>query len=171
MKPDAIDDELWDGIYDTYVADKNNLGVKQYFKDINPAAIQEMTAVMLETVRKGMWDASPEQIKAIADLHTEVVNEFGAACSGFVCDNAKLRDFIAQNVDKQRAADYNKQVAQVRAEAVSGDDGMVMKKEELNSQETVTNRISGILVAAGVIVALVVIAVIMRRRRRHSDEL
>ena len=28
MKPDAIDDELWDGIYDTYVADKNNLGVK-----------------------------------------------------------------------------------------------------------------------------------------------
>ena len=42
MKPQAIDNELWDDIYDTYVADKNNLGVKDYFKSVNPAAIQEI---------------------------------------------------------------------------------------------------------------------------------
>ena len=34
MKPDAIDDELWDDIYDTYVADKNHLGVKEHFADV-----------------------------------------------------------------------------------------------------------------------------------------
>lgn len=98
MKPDVIDDELWNDIYDTFVSDKHNLGMKQYFTSVNPAAIEEITAVMLETARKGMWNASAEQISTLAELHTEVVNEYRPSCSGFVCDNAKLRDFIASNV-------------------------------------------------------------------------
>ncbi|MCM1521024.1 MAG: cobaltochelatase subunit CobN [Muribaculaceae bacterium] len=169
MKPQAIDDELWDDIYDTYVADKNNLGVKEYFKSVNPAAIQEMTAVMLETVRKGMWDATPEQISAMADLHTEMVNEFGAACSGFVCDNAKLRDFISEKARPENASAYNNAVAQVRAEAIAGDDGMVMKKEQLNQTDSVVNRISGLLVGVGVVVAIVIILLLLRRRRKNNE--
>lgn len=168
MKPEAIDDELWDDIYDTYVADKNNLGVKDYFKNVNPAAIEEMTAVMLETVRKGMWDATPEQISAMAELHTEVVNEYGAACSGFVCDNAKLRDFIASKAPANAAA-YNAAVAQVRAEAVAGDDGMVMKREELNQTDSVVNRINGLVVGVIVVIALVIIIVLLRRRRKANE--
>lgn len=169
MKPDAIDDELWDDIYDTYVADKNQLGVKEHFADVNPAAIQEMTAVMLETVRKGMWDASPEQVAAMAELHTETVNKYGAACSGFVCDNAKLRDFIASKVSGQAAAQYNDKVASVRAEKTGADnDGMVMKREEVNSTDTEVNRINGILVGAGVIVAIAVFVAVIRRRRKNS---
>ena len=31
MKPDVIDDELWNDIYDTYVRDKNGLGMEKYF--------------------------------------------------------------------------------------------------------------------------------------------
>lgn len=166
MKPQAIDNELWDDIYDTYVADKNNLGVKDYFKSVNPAAIQEMTAVMLETVRKGMWNASPEQIARLAELHTEVVNEYGAACSGFVCDNARLRDFIASKAPEQAAADYNKAVAQVRAENISANDGMVMKRDELNHTDTVTNHISGIIVAVAVLAAAIGLALLIRRRRK-----
>lgn len=169
MKPDAIDDELWDDIYDTYVADKNHLGVKEHFADVNPAAIQEMTAVMLETVRKGMWDASPEQVAAMAELHTETVNKYGAACSGFVCDNAKLRDFIASKVSGHAAAQYNDKVASVRAEKTGADnDGMVMKREEVNSTDTEVNRINGILVGAGVIVAIAVFVAVIRRRRKNS---
>ncbi len=170
MKPDAIDDELWNDIYDTYVADKNSLGVKEYFKQTNPAAIEEMTAVMLETVRKGMWDASPEQVAEMARLHTEVVEEYGAACTGFVCDNAKLRKFISKQVAPQSAAAYNKAVADVRAENVSADnDGMVMKREELNPTETATNRINGIIVAAIVVVAAVGLLLLIRRRRKNNQ--
>ena len=91
MKPSAIDKELWDDIYATYVKDEKNLGVHEFFCENNPAALQEFTAVMMETVRKGMWKATPEQLKAIAELHAKSVAEFGAGCSGFVCDNAKLR--------------------------------------------------------------------------------
>ncbi len=170
MKPEAVDDELWDGIYDTYVKDVNNLGLREYFSDKNPAAIQEMTAVMLETVRKGMWDATPEQIAEIAKLHTESVAEHGAACSGFVCDNAKLRDFIASKVSKEAAANYNKEVASVRAENIAGDsDGKVMKKEELNTADKVTNRINGVIVTVCAVIAIIIFAVIIRRRRKATS--
>lgn len=169
MKPDAIDNELWNDIYDTYVGDKYNLGVKDYFSSKNPAAIQEMTAVMLETARKGLWNASPEQVAALAELHTEMVAEFGAACSGFVCDNAKLRDFISSKVPASAASQYNSAVAQARAEAVGTDaDGMVMKREDLNPTETTTNTVSGIIVAAIVVVALIGLVVLIRRRRKQQ---
>lgn len=36
MKPAAIDKELWDNIYNVYVKDELNLGVKQYFEQQNP---------------------------------------------------------------------------------------------------------------------------------------
>lgn len=167
MKPEAIDNELWNDIYDTYVADRNNLGIKQYFSDSNPAALQEMTAVMLETARKGMWKASPEQIKALAELHTEMVEKHGAACSGFVCDNAKLREYIASNVSKPAAEAYTREVASVRAEQV-GADGKVLKKEELNKADSVTSRINGVIVAVAVVLAVIVFAVILVRRRRNA---
>lgn len=170
MKPEAIGDELWNGIYDTYVKDCNNLGLKEYFSDTNPAALQEMTAVMLETARKGMWKASPEQVRTLAALHTEMVAEHGAACSGFVCDNAKLRDYIADNVSSPAAAAYNKEVASVRAEQ-TGADGKVLRKEELNSADKVTNRINGFIVVAAVVVAMILFAVVIARRRRNAADL
>ena len=73
MKPGAIDNQLWDKYYEVYVEDKLNTGVDDFFKDKNPYAYQEMTAIMLETIRKGLWEASPEQIEKLADLHIELV--------------------------------------------------------------------------------------------------
>ncbi|MFG6391137.1 MAG: cobaltochelatase subunit CobN, partial [Candidatus Amulumruptor sp.] len=170
MKPQAIDDELWNGIYDTYVADKQNLGIKEHFKAVNPAAIEELTAVMLETVRKGMWKATPEQIKAMAELHTEIVNEYKPSCSGFVCDNAKLRDFISENVSRENAAAYKDNIADIRSEKIaSTDDGMVMKRDELNSVQSETNRVNGFIVAAVVVVALLCAIVVIRRHRNKTQ--
>ena len=169
MKPEAIDDELWDGIYDTYVADVNNLGVKERMAGTNPAAVQEMTAVMLETVRKGMWDASPEQVRTLAGLHTEMVEKYGAACTGFVCDNAALRKFISDHADPQAARSYNAAVAQVRAESADAEPGMVMKREEMNTHDTTTTRVSGAIVAAAVVLALLAIVAVMRRRRARLE--
>jgi cobaltochelatase CobN len=169
MKPNAIDNELWNDIYDTYVKDKYNLGTKEFFTSKNPAAIEEMTAVMMETIRKGMWKASPEQIAEIAKLHTEVVNHYQPSCSGFVCNNAKLRDFIASNVDKATAAQYSKSISQIRTDGSADADGMVMQKEELNKQESVRSVINGAAVAVGVVVALVVIFILVRRRKKTIE--
>lgn len=170
MKPKAIDKEMWDEIYNVYVKDKYNLGTKEFFDKQNPAALMEMTAVMMESARKGMWKATPQQLKDIAKLHTETVNKYKPSCSGFVCDNAKLRNYIASKTDAASAKEYQQNVEQIRdAEAAknSSDKGMVMKKETLNEEaQKTTTVVSGIVVGVIVIVAFVVLAVYLRRRRK-----
>ena len=174
MKPKAIDKEMWDEIYNVYVKDKYNLGTKEFFDKQNPAALMEMTAVMMESARKGMWKATPQQLKDIAKLHTETVNKYKPSCSGFVCDNAKLRNYIASKTDAASAKEYQQNVEQIRdAEAAknSSDKGMVMKKETLSEDaQKTTTVVSGIVVGIIVIVAFVVLAVYLRRRRKMMSE-
>ena len=174
MKPKAIDKEMWDEIYNVYVKDKYHLGTKEFFDKQNPAALMEMTAVMMESARKGMWKATPQQLKDIAKLHTETVNKYKPSCSGFVCDNAKLRNYIASKADAASAKEYQQNVEQIRdAEAAknSSDKGMVMKKETLNEEaQKTTTVVSGIVVGVIVIVAFVVLAVYLRRRRKMMSE-
>ena len=168
MKPDVIDNELWNDIYDTYIADKHNLGTRDYFKSVNPAAIEEITAVMMETARKGMWTATDEQLSALAKLHTEVVNEYQPSCSGFVCNNTKLREYIASNVDKTTAKAYNNSISNIRAENFGVDDGKVMKKEELNNLEKTTSHINSGFVLGIVAICVLVVFLVIRRRRKMN---
>ena len=174
MKPKAIDKEMWDEIYNVYVKDKYHLGTKEFFDKQNPAALMEMTAVMMESARKGMWKATPQQLKDIAKLHTETVNKYKPSCSGFVCDNAKLRNYIASKTDAASAKAYQQNVEQIRdAEAAknSNDKGMVMKKETLNDEaQKTTTMVSGIVVGVIVIVAFVMLAILIRRRRKNMVE-
>lgn len=174
MKPKAIDKEMWDEIYNVYVKDKYNLGTKEFFDKQNPAALMEMTAVMMESARKGMWKATPQQLKDIAKLHTETVNKYKPSCSGFVCDNAKLRNYIASKTDAASAKEYQQNVEQIRdAEAAknNNDKGMVMKKETLSEDaQKTTTVVSGIVVGVIVIVAFVMLAILIRRRRKNMVE-
>lgn len=174
MKPKAIDKEMWDEIYNVYVKDKYHLGTKEFFDKQNPAALMEMTAVMMESARKGMWKATPQQLKDIAKLHTETVNKYKPSCSGFVCDNAKLRNYIASKTDAASAKEYQQNVEQIRdAEAAknSSDKGMVMKMETLNEDaQKTTTVVSGIVVGVIVIVAFVMLAILIRRRRKNMVE-
>lgn len=173
MKPKAIDKEMWDEIYNVYVKDKYNLSTKEFFDKQNPAALMEMTAVMMESARKGMWKATPQQLKDIAKLHTETVNKYKPSCSGFVCDNAKLRNYIASKTDAASAKEYQQNVEQIRdAEAAknSSNKGMVMEKETLNEDaQKTTTVVSGIVVGVIVIVAFVMLAILIRRRRSQSE--
>ena len=171
MKPAAIDKELWDNIYNVYVKDELNLGVKKYFEQQNPAALEEMTAVMLESVRKGLWKASEEQVAELSKLHTEIVNTYRPSCSGFVCDNAKLRDFIASKSNAQIAAQYKESISKIREAKTNGDDkGMVMKKEEMNQvAEQQTNTLSNVAVGIAVIIVILALILFVRKRRKNSQ--
>lgn len=166
MKPDVIDNELWNDIYDTYIQDSHNLGTKDFFKNTNPAAIEEITAVMLETARKGMWNATDEQLSTLAELHAEIVNEYKPSCSGFVCNNAKLREYIASNVDKTTADEYNNSISNIRAEKSGGDDGKVMKKEDLSNLDKTTSHINSGLVLGIVEICVLIVFLVIRRRRK-----
>lgn len=131
MKPSAIENRLWDELYNTYVQDEQKLGIHEFFEDKNPYALQEMTAVMLETVRKDMWKATPEQIEAMAKLHATLVKDHEAGCSGFVCDNNKLRAFIASKLPDELSESYNEAIDDVRNVKIEDNKkSVVLKKEE-----------------------------------------
>jgi cobaltochelatase CobN len=171
LKPAAIDNELWEGFYDVYVKDSLGLDMKAYFKDKNPYALQEMSAVMLETIRKGYWPADAEVIKTLAELHVELVKDHEPGCSTFVCDNAKLRDMIAQNVAVELAQAYRQRIEQIRVggqtEAVAG---MQLKKETL-TLERIKNMVSRSLPTVLTLLCLVgiFIAAVVVGARRHRQ--
>lgn len=172
MKPKAVDKELWDEIYNIYVKDKFGLGLQAYFEKQNPAALEEITAVMMETARKGMWKASEQQLVDIAQLHTQLIAKYKPSCSGFVCDNAKLRDFIASKTDAASAVSYRKDITAIREQMVEGTDkGMVMKKEQVNTQtDETTNVLSNTVVVCVVLVLVVALILLVRRRHKHLND-
>ena len=170
MKPDVIDNRLWDDIYGVYVKDNLNLGTRAFFEDKSPAALQQMTAVMLESARKGMWKATPNQLAATAQLHTELVRDHGAACTSQVCDNAKLRDFIRQNAKPDVAADYDKAISHVRdANIANAKDGMVMKKETLSNEADASTFDSTLAVVIVSLIGIVGLLVLVSRRRKKQS--
>lgn len=170
MKPSVIENRLWDKLYDTYVQDKQNLNIHEFFKRENPYALQEMTAIMLETVRKGMWKANKEQVEAIAKLHTELVKEHEAGCSGFVCDNQKLRSFISQQVSPELSQNYNQQINSVREVSKSeSKENVVLKKEEkINPLNNNSNNFSvnkwWVFSAIALILAMIALFIVRRRK-------
>ena len=169
MKPKAIDKELWDEIYQVYVKDKYNLGTQAFFEQKNPAALQQITAVMLETVRKGMWKATPQQVADIAKLHVDLVKKYKPSGSAFVTDNAKLRNFIASKVEAKQGKEYEQQIDKMRNAAANDDKGTVMKREDMSQQvEKRAPLLSKGLLVGGAVVLLVALLVFVVRKRRNT---
>ena len=169
MKPKAIDKELWDEIYQVYVKDKYNLGTQAFFEQKNPAALQQITAVMLETVRKGMWKATPQQVADIAKLHVDLVKKYKPSGSAFVTDNAKLRNFIASKVEAKQGKEYQQQIDKMRNAAANADKGTVMKREDMSQQvEKRAPLLSKGLLVGGAVVLLVALLVFVVRKRRNT---
>ena len=174
MKPEVIDKELWDQLYDMYIRDVNNLGVAKAFEGKSPAALEEITAVMLETARKGMWKASPEQLSTLAQRHSELVAKYGASGGGMSADNKKLRSFISKQLSPEAAKEYQSKMKQLD-EATSSDtpnnNGMVMKKETVADEAgAVTRSFNGLWVVAGVAVLFLALLVLLRLKRRRDAE-
>ncbi|MDR2440296.1 MAG: cobaltochelatase subunit CobN [Planctomycetaceae bacterium] len=94
VQPSSIDQSLWDEMNAVYIEDKHNLKLKEYFEEKNPYALQDMTAILLDIVRKGMWKPSDDVIKKLAELHVEMVEKHGAGCSGDTCGDRQLHAFI-----------------------------------------------------------------------------
>lgn len=166
MKPEAIDNEMWDKIHSVYVNDEYQLNLHAFFETTSPAALQEITAIMMETARKGYWEATEQQLASLAELHSELINKYNPACSGFVCDNAKLRQFIAGNLNATKAPAYNQQMSKVRDENAQTD-GTVMSREQMSqSADAEKSPLSGLAVIAMAIILLLGLVLWLRKHRK-----
>lgn len=170
LKPDVIDNEMWDQLYDVYVKDSHQLGVQSFFKEQNPQAMQEITAVMLETARKGMWKATDQQLTDIAQLHTNLVKEFGASASGFSGSNAKLQDFIAQKTSPESSAEYKQEIQNMKTASTSSEinkNGTVLRKDSISqSGEKEESSFNSFIVVGVVIIAFIILLIVLKLKRK-----
>lgn len=172
MKPTTIDQALWNELYDVYIKDSRNLGIEKFFTKASPAAMQEMTAVMLESIRKGYWQASQEQINTLANKHARWVIKHEAACSGFVCNNSKLKNFIYEQLSTTMKQNYEEKISEATEKlSQQGKNSIVMKKNsDFSDSKKVFGSTKNIFMAFGIlcIVSVVVLAIVKIRKKNRK---
>jgi cobaltochelatase CobN len=94
--PDTVDGAMWQETFDTYVEDKKHLGMKEFFEKSSPYAYQDMTGRMVETVRKGYWNADAATKTKLLTEYIESVNAHGTSGAGFTTGNARLSKYVVE---------------------------------------------------------------------------
>lgn len=93
--PEAIDENKWQQVYETYVEDKYDLDIREKFREAgNLYAYQTALARMLEVVRKDYWHPDEKTRQQLVREYARTVEEAGLSCNGNVCDNVPLSDFV-----------------------------------------------------------------------------
>lgn len=68
----VLDENLYQDLYDMYIEDAQQLGIQEYMKQVDPAALSSMTSSLQECARKGYWKATDSQLKKLAETHASV---------------------------------------------------------------------------------------------------
>lgn len=89
--PEAVDGAKWQEMYETYVADRNQLGVRDKFREAkNLRAYQAVVDKMLVAINKGYWQADPQVKAHLEQVNREVIAEAGVACNANSCSSAEV---------------------------------------------------------------------------------
>jgi cobaltochelatase CobN len=94
VTPELVDDGMWKNTFDTYIEDKQKLGMKDFFEENSPYAYQDIAARMVETVRKGYWNADVETQKKLISEYVESVVQHGPSGAEHATGNARLSKFV-----------------------------------------------------------------------------
>lgn len=169
MRPSSMDRELYNDLYKMYILDEHQLGIHDYFDNVNSATFQTMTSVMLESVRKGYWQATEEQLQQVVSVHIQSIKKNGAGCTEVICDNSKLQSFVTSQLSSEQATEYKKGMSAALEASKSDANGMVLKKTKTTSvgeKESEPNGLNGLLVVVIILLAFVATLTLLKKKRR-----
>lgn len=92
--PDLVTESTWNEVYDVYVADKYDLGLKEFFDQNNPYAYQALSGRMLETARKERWHPLEEIKEELIEQYEQSVEDYGVTCCHHTCGNLLLQEYM-----------------------------------------------------------------------------
>ncbi|BAV65916.1 cobaltochelatase subunit CobN [Sphingobium cloacae] len=98
---DAVDDAMWQHTYETYVEDRQKLGMKQFFESKSPFAYQDITARMIETIRKDYWKADAKTRGRLVREYLDSVAAHGVNCTDVSCGNGRLLRYVMEQAASQ----------------------------------------------------------------------
>ncbi len=91
VDPNLVRDDQWQEFFEVYVNDKLELGINEWFEEVNPRSQAEMLERMLESVRKDYWEADEQTLAKMVERYVDLVTRFD-----IYADNEKLREFVDQ---------------------------------------------------------------------------
>ncbi len=94
MREGSVSDDIWEEIVDIFIRDKRNLNIRDWFEAENPFAFQEVTEILLETVRKGYWEPSELMLREITTEYARSVARHGEGGGLRGGGNKKLEAFL-----------------------------------------------------------------------------
>ncbi len=97
-RPGSVGPGVWEEIYQTYIQDRYQLGLHEWFDRVNPHARQEIAAVMLEAVRKGYWQPEAEVVRHLAQVFAQSVARHGLSAGLTTGGNRPLEQFVLQQL-------------------------------------------------------------------------
>lgn len=72
MDRNVVRDDQWEEFHQSYVMDRYNLGLKEWFDQANPTALAQIAERMLEAVRKGYWEASEDSKRELVEVYLDL---------------------------------------------------------------------------------------------------
>ena len=94
----SVDDADWNELVDLYVRDRRGLGMRSWFASPNPHAFQKLSATLLETIRKGFWQADEATRQELAAAFAASVVAHGRGGGLREGGNRKLHELVAQTL-------------------------------------------------------------------------
>lgn len=76
---EVLDDWLYEALAQKYALDPD---MQEWFKKVNPWALQTITAQLLEAIERGMWQARSDMVTALKELYLEIEGELEAKTEG-----------------------------------------------------------------------------------------
>lgn len=75
MDESMVRDDQWEEFHQTYINDKYDLSLKEWFEQSNPAAMAQIAERMLEAIRKDYWEASEQTKQELVKLYQELAEQ------------------------------------------------------------------------------------------------
>ncbi|HIQ20266.1 MAG TPA: hypothetical protein EYH34_03370, partial [Planctomycetes bacterium] len=107
---DVITADDWKKYAEIYLDDKYRLGLREFFEQHNPHALQNIASRVLETHRKGLQELDSQTLQLAARVYVETVAQHGPACTSHICANPEL------NTLAEKLAGASKQLADATLE-------------------------------------------------------
>ena len=72
MDKNIVRDDQWQEFHETYVKDRYQLGMREWFEKSNPTALAQVAERMLEAIRKDYWKADEQTKRELVAVYQEV---------------------------------------------------------------------------------------------------
>jgi len=129
VDPNVVREDQWQEFHEIYVEDKFELGLNEWFEEVNPGAQAQLIEYMLEANRKEYWEADADTLKAMMERYQELVNKHD-----LVVDNDKLREYLGEQA-QGFGLDMTLPAVETPAQAVDMQEASAKPVEQVEGQK------------------------------------